>query len=441
MNGFRKEAESVRRMKPIWAAAMIAGMMFSGAGAFAQEAGAKKPETAKASEKKSEKKKEAPKLDPTKVDVDPSSGEAFPIATLLPGVTFKSSRVEAGSKDAGPSPIESEVGARWRHRGMKGGADIIIVRHDNAHDALAAISLIRRESTKFSESPAIPEWLMAIAEPDGKLKMAFFQIGQESVVIAPGAPQSEADVVSLAQAIRSRLEAWHAGLPNQNTEFEELPVAFRKLPADGLKRRSMVFAAGPLGLKGENGTERFPEIAAMPGAQFAWADYAEPSPFGRLIVCDYPTPQEATSAFDEVQKYVAGLPEPERQTRRVYRQGNFIIEAFGVRDEKAAAATVKKIEYDYVVRWLGDKPDRGTGDNRLTAQQAGQVVVGTFRLVFYAVILMAVVGLAVGMFYFRWRRRHAGEGFVEADAMLRLNLNDDFSLPPASPVKRLSSGE
>jgi hypothetical protein len=61
--------------------------------------------------------------------------------------------------------------------------------------------------------------------------------------------------------------------------------------------------------------------------------------------------------------------------------------------------------------------------------------------VFYAVILMACVGLVVGMFYFRWRKRHAGEGFVEADAMLRLNLNDDFSIPPASPVKRLSSGE
>lgn len=431
----------MRRMKPIWAAAMIAGMMFSGAGAFAQEAGAKKPAPAKTSEKKAEKKKEGPKLDPTKVDVDPASGEAFPITSLLPGVTFKSSRVEAGSKDAVPSPIESEVGVRWRHRGMKGGAEILIVRHDNAHNALAAVSLIRRESMKFSESPTIPEWLTAVAEPDGTLKMAFFQVGQESVQITLEVPQPEADVISLAQAIHSKLEAWHAGVPNQNTEFEELPVAFRKLPADGLKRRSMVFAAGPLGLKGENGTERFPEIAATPGAQFAWADYAESAAFGRLIVCDYPTPQEATAAFDEAQKYVAGLPEPERGVRRVYRQGNFIIEAFGVRDEKAAAATVKKIEYDYVVRWLGDRPDRSTGDNRLTAQQAGQVVVGTFRLVFYAVILMACVGLVVGMFYFRWRRRHAGEGFVEADAMLRLNLNEEFSLPPASPVKRLSSGE
>jgi hypothetical protein len=426
-------------MKPIWAAAMIAGMMFSGASA--QDPGVKKPEAAKASEKKSEKKKDAPKLDPTKVDVDPASGEAFPIATLLPGVTFKSTRVENGTKDAAPSPIESEVGVRWRHRGMTGGAEIFIVRHDNAHDALAAVSLIRRESMRFSESPTLPEWLTVVVEPDGKVKLAFFQIGQESVVIAPNGPQPEADVIPLAQAIHSKLEAWHAGLPNQNTEFEELPVAFRKLPADGLKRRAMVFAVGPLGLKGENGTERFPEIPATPGAQFAWADYAEPSPFGRLIVCDYPTPQEATAALDEVQKYVAGLPEPERGARRVYRQGNFIIEAFGVRDEKAAAAAVKKIEYDYVVRWLGDKPERNTGDNRLTAQQAGQVVVGTFRLVFYAVVLMACVGLVVGMFYFRWRKRHAGEGFVEADAMLRLNLNDEFSLPPASPAKRLSSGE
>lgn len=427
---------------------MIAGMMFSGTGAFAQEVGAKKPAPAKTSEKKPEKKKDAPKPDPTKVDVDPASGIEFPIRKLLPGWKVE----PVGNLPVG-EPFPRETVTHWVHSATRGNWKLRIVRYANPGFAYASFSTSRYLSTKaFGKSDF--DWLV-IDRFDGSKtgkpswgQADFWTDSETGRLIFPLETDTKT-VIAFLETLKSGISDWHRKLPTFNEEVEPLPVVLGKLPEPGRKSGTECLAYGPSGLsqvnlalqwKGrlENMLKEFP---TPPGAIFASAEYSESAPFAFFLIGDYPTPQEATAAFDEVQKYIAGLPEAERQTRRVYRQGNFIIEAFGVRDEKAAAATVKKIEYDYVVRWLGDKPDRATGDNRLTAQQAGQVVVGTFRLVFYAVILMAVVGLVVGMFYFRWRKRHAGEGFVEADAMLRLNLNDDFSLPPASPVKRLSSGE
>jgi hypothetical protein len=421
----------VYKMKPMWLA-MIAAMMLSGASAFAQNA-APQSSSAKPLPDRAAKKSATPNP-----EVDASSGVPFPAKELFNLVGKRVQDAPGPSGTVSADEWASLYGSYWFYEGKAGKATLKIARFEDTGHAFGLFCLLTSKSAR--PLPNVKTgWL-----EDGR---ALLWVKQEVVIVEGKTPGADmAEVERIVRDASEKLEKWHAGLPNLDPTIEDLPVAVRKLPEAQKVPTTVGFAVNESGLKrgvlpNQANANGKPEFPATPGAEFAWADYGDASPFGRILIGDYPTPQDATAAFDEVKKYVEGLPELDRQSRRVYRQGNFIIEAFGVRDEKAVAAVVKKIEYDYVVRWLGDRPDRSAADNRLTVQQAGQVVVGTFRLVTYAVIGMACLGLVVGTLYFRWRRKQAGEGFVEADAMLRLNLNEDYSLSPSSAVKRLPSGD
>jgi hypothetical protein len=117
--------------------------------------------------------------------------------------------------------------------------------------------------------------------------------------------------------------------------------------------------------------------------------------------------------------------------------------ADGIRDLLRAQAAVERVEYDYVVRWLGAPPPR-FGTPARTPQQdirnVGQLLVSVASFVVLAGFGMVVLGTVAGGAFFYWRRQRAGDGFIAADTMLRLDLHESRTLPDTrrASVKRLT---
>jgi hypothetical protein len=372
-----------------------------------------------------------------KKDVDPVSGKAFPLTEIFPpGATVKSERFGgAASNDA----LQKELELQWTHRASAKAVEAVVYRYAGWQSAYAAFRhVIATELGSAAECADSAKNLWTDA--DGS-RAVFWTHEETAIVRLPEAPLPAGDrkmrLTEATREILSRLDAWHEGLPNAESGTDAPPVVVRKLPTDGCASASVRYAVGRAGL--DAAFEAFP---TPPGAEFAWADYGAPSPFSRLIIAEYPTPQDATAALDAVTQRAAALPETERASRLVIRRGNFIVQADGVRDPAQASAVAEKIEYDYVVRWLGESPyaeARAAAEaeairrhNRNTAE----VVISTFRLIGVSAGVMVFLGLAVGGGYFFWRRRQL-VGFTERDGMMRLNLNENELPDAASSVKRL----
>ncbi|HND22525.1 MAG TPA: hypothetical protein PLB18_24360, partial [Acidobacteriota bacterium] len=73
------------------------------------------------------------------------------------------------------------------------------------------------------------------------------------------------------------------------------------------------------------------------------------------------------------------------------------------------------------------------------------MLISIFRLIGLGASVSVVVGLAVGLGFFYWRRKSTMSDSIFSDAggMLRLNLNDSFSIPASveSGLKQLEPGE
>ncbi|HMW03274.1 MAG TPA: hypothetical protein PKE58_24245, partial [Acidobacteriota bacterium] len=185
---------------------------------------------------------------------------------------------------------------------------------------------------------------------------------------------------------------------------------------------------------------------------FTWASYGPESPFQRLVIADYPTPQDATSALLKIALHANRLPTEERTRRIVQRRGNFIVEAYGVADWMKTQAVISTIEYDYEVQWLTGgldqpppPPEPPGLDPVVEAHKTATMLISIFRLIGLGASVSVVVGLAVGLGFFYWRRKSTMSDSIFSDAggMLRLNLNDSFSIPASveSGLKQLEPGE
>ncbi|OYT70559.1 MAG: hypothetical protein CFK52_10830 [Chloracidobacterium sp. CP2_5A] len=333
---------------------------------------------------------------------DETAGRPFPAREL--GVSRSFPSVATWPADlVAPSQGEMarEFGATWAHRGQREGVAFLLYRCPSDGRAAGLARLIGGEA-----------------------------LGDTVIVVAAGAAEDKR--LSVAAFLRAKLEAWRATLPP--TEASQ-PVILRKLPAQGRQPDTERYAVGPLGLARADWL-RPHHLPTPPGSAFAWAAYADKAPFERFLVAEYPTPQDATAALEAAQALASAQ-------LLVARRGNFIVIADGVRDVRRAQAAIERVEYDYVVRWLGHPPPRASAPAR-TAQQdirnIGQLLVSIASFVVLAGASMAFLGAVAGGAFFYWRRHQAGDGFIAADAMLRLDLSDDRALPDArgSSFKRLT---
>ncbi|MFQ3639412.1 MAG: hypothetical protein SNJ62_05310 [Chloracidobacterium sp.] len=335
---------------------------------------------------------------------DETAGRTFPVRELgINQSLLLTTKLPSGVLPGEQLEVAREFGVAWLHRGRREGIAFALYRCPSYGRALGLSKLIGGE-----------------------------RLGDTVLTVQPDAPEEKRSVV--AAWLRARLEAWQATLPPVEGQDEE-PVVLRKLPSPARQSGTERYAVGALGLARATWL-RANALPASPGCAFAWADYTAAAPFEHVLVAEYPTPQDATAALAAAQGLASGRCQ-------IARRGNFIVVVDGVRDAARAQAAIERVEYDYVVRWLGDPPPRLSTPTRTTQQDVrhiGQLLVSIASFVVLAGAGMVLLGTAAGGAFFYWRRQRAGDGFIAADAMLRLDLQEERTLPPAraSSVKRLT---
>ncbi len=336
---------------------------------------------------------------------DETAGRPFPTHELGIRQSFSPNAPwPADIAAADERALAREFGVTWLHRGRRDGISFVMYRCPNQGRALGLARLIGGE--------ALGDTVLTLAAGDDTEKHA-----------------------AVRSFLRDKLTAWQATLPPEETDPR--PVVLRKLPTQALQPDTEHYVVGTLGLARANWLPS-PALLTPPGSAFAWADYTPAAPFDHFLIAEYPTPQDATAAMEAAQRLASA-------TCLVARRGNFIVIADGIRDMLRAQAAVERVEYDYVVRWLGVPPPR-FGTPARTPQQdirnVGQLLVSVASFVVLAGFGMVVLGTVAGGAFFYWRRQRAGDGFIAADTMLRLDLDlhESRTLPDArrASVKRLT---
>jgi hypothetical protein len=164
----------------------------------------------------------------------------------------------------------------------------------------------------------------------------------------------------------------------------------------------------------------FESLEFAPGTEAVTAPYGA----GKLLLIEYTTPQAATEADAKFQKVV-------QSQSIVYRRiGNYSAFVFDVSDVSAANALLDQIKYEKTVQWLGEDPFLIKKFERYIATTGRDVALSTVLFIVFVFLTAIVVGVIVGILYFRFRehQRAGMAAFSDAGGLTRLNL-DDLSEP------------
>ena len=196
-------------------------------------------------------------------------------------------------------------------------------------------------------------------------------------------------------------------------------------------------------------------ISFAGGAEAAAASYRNGDGVMNLLIVEFYTPQLASTAYSRVKDHLQTLPPSHQEQRIIKRTGNYIIEAVGIRDQKAAQELIDQIKYTARVYWEGDKltsiplpfrpPDKFVLEE---AARTAQLLVTTFYAVGLTVIGAVLLGVLTGGYIFYWRRYQRrkmglGNAFSDGGGTIRLNLDGiDLLLSDGkSQIKFLSKSE
>lgn len=165
---------------------------------------------------------------------------------------------------------------------------------------------------------------------------------------------------------------------------------------------------------------------------------------GRLAIIEFNTPQLATTNDHNIAAKInelrAAIPVGTSLPSAYRRVGNYGVFVFDAPSEQAANQLIDQVKYQQVVQWLGENPF----SYEQATREFTETTLGVFVSVVKASGLALVTCLAVGGFFgtllFRVRRsqQRAREAYADADAMLRLNL--DELTPESDPARLLERG-
>lgn len=271
-----------------------------------------------------------------------------------------------------------------------------------------------------------------------------FQTGRYVVRISRATETSASDQ-SLVSLIRQHL-------PESGSDLSPLPS---HLPELNKVAESEKYLVGPAALAGLKPFASLGEVISFTGgAEAVTAEYENGGGRMSLIIVDCYTPQLAADNYAHLRNQLESLSPEERSGRLLKRIGNYVVEAVGVKDAKAAEAVLNQIKYAPRVYWEGDRfnsiPFEFRPPDPLALEEArrtGAVLVTIFYMIGMMILGSFLLGVIAGGSFFYWRRyrrRKLGfeDAFSDAGGTIRLNL-DDFLLPAAdeSRVKLLEKGE
>jgi hypothetical protein len=168
---------------------------------------------------------------------------------------------------------------------------------------------------------------------------------------------------------------------------------------------------------------------------------------GTLAIVEFNTPQIATTNNYNIATKIndlhaaippAGTPSLPTAYRRV---GNYAVFVFDAPSQEAANQLIDQVKYEQVVQWLGENPFSYEKATREFTETTLGVLVAVVKTSGLALVTCLAVGGFLGALLFRFRRaqQRGTDSYSDADAMIRLNL--DELTPESDPGRLLGRGE
>lgn len=200
------------------------------------------------------------------------------------------------------------------------------------------------------------------------------------------------------------------------SEVDGLPVIVKHLPEWEKVRDQAKVTNSVADLRNELGAQPVLDaIELSGGSEAVTAVYPE----GKILLIEFPTPQGSSEADAAIQ---ARLSESV-----VYRRiGNYNAFVFESTDAVAAAALLDQIKYEKSVQWLGEDPFFLQKFERYVAMTGRDVAISTVLFILAIFGTTILIGVATGVFYFRFREQQkiGRTAFSDAGGLTRLNLDE-----------------
>jgi hypothetical protein len=218
----------------------------------------------------------------------------------------------------------------------------------------------------------------------------------------------------------------------------EIPVLVKHLPAWENSETRVLYAVDAEALKKQFSNQTiFDAVSFAGGAESVIGSYGPQ----RLVIVEFNTASLATDNDQRIKAKLQELSAQGQPTPTAYRRvGNYAVFVFDAPSAEAANQLIDQVKYQQVVQWLGENPYSYERATREFTETTLGVLVSVVKTSGLALVACLAVGGFFGALLFRSRRaqQRTREAYVDADAMLRLNLDE---LTPESEPARLLGPE
>jgi hypothetical protein len=214
----------------------------------------------------------------------------------------------------------------------------------------------------------------------------------------------------------------------------DIPALVKHLPGWESGGIHPDYAVNLAGLK-----ENVPNQPVFDALNFAGGVEAVSAHYGalRLVIVEFNTPQLATDNDHGITAKLQELGSQSQPAPTAYRRvGNYAVFVFDAPTQEAANQLIDQVKYQQVVQWLGENPFSYEKATREFTETTLGVLVAVVKTSGLALLSCLAVGGFFGALLFRFRRaqQRATDSYSDADAMIRLNLDE---LTPESDPGRL----
>jgi hypothetical protein len=156
------------------------------------------------------------------------------------------------------------------------------------------------------------------------------------------------------------------------------------------------------------------------GTEGVTADYQQ----GKFLLIEFTNPQLATEQDETFKNFLTKTPQTQQISYR--RIGNYAAFVFNSTSEASANELFDQIQYQKVVKWLGEDPYWYAKAERAYLNTTGDMLLSTVFAIVGGIGGAIFLGGSIGffVFYLRKNRRNNAEAFSDAGGMTRLNLDD-----------------
>lgn len=303
---------------------------------------------------------------------------------------------------------------------------ITLVRTRNETGAYSLLTALRSAS---SGAAGTDIGTASFLTPDG---LVFYK-GTSLVLLKTNSEQAldNETLTSVARALAQNLD---------NGEGE-IPVLVKHLPdwEQAEPRASYYVSLPELQKAVGSSAEFFSALDFAGGTEAVLAPYGNTS---RLLIVEHNSPQLAANNQGKVEEQLQKFRQEGKPLPSAYRRaGNYLVFVLDEPNAEAATALAGKVNYEQLVRWLGDNPHAFDKAQRLYSEKTANVIITTLKATALSLVVCLGIGAIFGGVVFVRRRSQQAvvAAYTDAGGMIRLNI-DDLPTESLKANKLLSDG-